>query len=83
MKKTKVIQIGTGLHGLEWIKAIIAMEDKVEFAAIADMSTDNLEKAKELLDGRPVPAFTDYKQALQETDANIALLITPLALTKS
>jgi predicted dehydrogenase len=53
------------------------MEDKVEFAAIADMSPDNLEKAKELLDGRPVPAFTDYKQALQETEADIALLITP------
>lgn len=77
MDKIRVIQIGTGLQGLYWINSIMAMEDKVEIVAIVDMSLENLERAKELLDGRAVPAFTDYKQALQETEADIALVVTP------
>ncbi|WP_261305177.1 Gfo/Idh/MocA family protein [Paenibacillus andongensis] len=76
MDKTRIIQIGTGLHGLHWIKTILSMED-VELGAIVDMSVDNLEMARSLLGGKPVPAYTDYNKALQETTADIAVVVTP------
>ncbi|GAA4860313.1 hypothetical protein GCM10023310_44460 [Paenibacillus vulneris] len=76
MDKARIIQIGTGLHGLHWITTILSTEE-VELAAIVDASTDNLEKAQPLLGGRAVPAYTDYNEALQETKADIAVVVTP------
>ncbi|WP_028611675.1 Gfo/Idh/MocA family protein [Paenibacillus harenae] len=71
MNKAKIIQIGTGLHGF------ILSTEEVELAAIVDMNADNLEKAQHLLGDKPIPAYSDYNKALQETKADIAVVVTP------
>lgn len=77
MTRMKAIQIGTGLHGLGWIKTMSALKEHVELTAIVDMNPDNLEKASQLLGDRSIPAYPDYKKALAETDADIAVIVTP------
>jgi predicted dehydrogenase len=78
MNRMKLILIGTGGFGQIWLNAIDGMEE-IELVAIADLSESNLVQAQNLLQGKGihVPSYRSPQQALAETLADIALLVTP------
>jgi predicted dehydrogenase len=71
-----VIQIGVGGFGKSWLKTVL-QEQEVELAAIVDVADENLEVAKQLLQGKVVPVFRDHHEALSKVKADAVMIITP------
>lgn len=72
----KIIQVGIGGFGISWLE-ILKNHQNVKLVAVVDVLEDNLTKAKEHLGEEGVNYFTDYEKAFEETNADVAVIITP------
>ncbi|WP_077624535.1 Gfo/Idh/MocA family protein [Sediminibacillus massiliensis] len=82
MEKIKVIQIGVGGFGQSWLE-ILRDYQQIEIVAVVDIFKQNLETAKSLLNNQSISFYQDHKQALQEKNADAAIIITPPQTHKS
>jgi predicted dehydrogenase len=75
-EKLNIGVIGCGGMANSHMKALLAMEqsDNVRIAAVCDIYTNRLEKAKELTGAQ---AFKNYKELLQKKDIDYVLIATP------
>lgn len=69
----KIAVVGTGIIGIEHLKAI-KMSDKLELVAICDL---NEERVKALAEEYGVPYFLNYKDIPNMTDAEAVILNLP------
>ncbi len=76
MDKIKFAVIGCGSIGMRHI-AVIDADSNAELVAICDI---NENKCRELSDLYGVPYFTDYRELLKNTDAEIVNICTPHGL---
>ena len=72
----KIAVVGTGIIGLEHLKAIKAI-DELELVAVCDV---NEEKVKIISEEYGVPYFLDYKEIPCKTDAEAVILNLPHGL---
>ena len=72
----KIAVVGTGIIGLDHLKAI-RKSDKLELVAICDI---NEEKVSALAEEYGVPYFLDYKEIPKKTDAEAVILNLPHGL---
>lgn len=75
-EKLNIGVIGCGGMANTHMEALLAMQqsDNVRIAAVCDIYTKRLEKAKELTGAQ---AFRNYKELLQEKDIDYVLIATP------
>jgi predicted dehydrogenase len=76
MERLRVIQVGVGGFGKEWLERIRDVKS-IDIVAVADIEQENLDGALEVLAGRSIPAYLSHEQAFSEVKADLALLITP------
>ncbi|MBS3765655.1 Gfo/Idh/MocA family oxidoreductase [Candidatus Bipolaricaulota bacterium] len=74
--KTKFLQVGLGVRGKQWAEVIRDNKD----SKLVGFVTRHLEKLKERaseIGFGSVPCFDDLDQAIEESDANVLVLVTP------
>ncbi|MFD0675626.1 MULTISPECIES: Gfo/Idh/MocA family protein [unclassified Paenibacillus] len=76
MERTRVIQVGVGGFGKEWLEGIKAVKS-IQIVAIVDVVQENLIEAIKVLGDANMPTYTSYEDAFDEVEADLALLITP------
>lgn len=72
----RCIQVGVGGFGNRWLDAI-GSTPSVRHAALVDIREDALQKALAKTGLDPDQAFTDCSRALEEVDADLALIVVP------
>ena len=72
----KIAVVGTGIIGIEHLKAIREIDD-LELVAVCDVNED---KVRSIADEYSVPYFLDYKDIPQKTDAEAVILNLPHGL---
>ena len=77
MKKIRVVQVGMGRMGNEWLKEVMASQE-VEFAGFVEIDDQIIEKrAKEHgLDRKKI--FKSLPEALRKVEADGLINVTPL-----
>lgn len=73
--KTKVLLLGLGFWGRNWME-LISRTDRVELAGVAG-SEEELVDVKEKYQLSDDMLFTDFKDAIRETDAQLAIVVIP------
>lgn len=71
----KVVQVGTGIRGRHWLEYLKAYPG-TECVAVVEPDAANLERAKPLLPAG-CKTFTDLASALEEVEADAALIASP------
>jgi predicted dehydrogenase len=74
----KIIQIGVGGFGNNWLNAI-AGNDAAEMVALVDLSEEALAAAREKYGWSRDSCYTDLSEALAKTEADLAVVVTPPA----
>jgi predicted dehydrogenase len=75
-KKLRVVQIGAGNFGQSWIQLLLNYPG-VELVSVADVFQSNLDRAKSAYNLENVAIFNDTDAALQQSNADMALIVTP------
>ena len=75
-EKIKIGVIGCGGMATSHMNALLKMQDtdNIEIAAVCDVYTNRLEKAKELTKAQ---SFKDYRKLLEQKDLDYVLIATP------
>ena len=68
--------IGTGMMGVEHIRNLLELP-QAEVVAICDTNKESLRRAAELLRGRNVQQFSDYRDVLEMKDIDVLVIATP------
>ncbi|MCU6793166.1 Gfo/Idh/MocA family oxidoreductase [Paenibacillus sp. WQ 127069] len=76
MERAKVIQVGVGGFGKNWIEGIKDVKS-IQIVAIVDVVQENLVEALKVLGDGNIPVYLSYEDAFREVKADLALLITP------
>jgi predicted dehydrogenase len=75
----KILQIGIGIRGGHWAQYVKDHPD-VEHVGFVDPDRAALDKARQLLGDQQCGYFTDLEQALAETRADAAVVVSPSRL---
>ncbi|CAG7626446.1 Gfo/Idh/MocA family protein [Paenibacillus allorhizosphaerae] len=77
MEKVRFLMIGVGGMGRSHIQKLLQVPE-AEIAALADPSEKSLEETKRRFPQlAEVPVYADYRQALEHTAADAAVIVTP------
>lgn len=76
--KHRILLLGLGFWARFWLK-VIEQTDNVELAGITG-SAEEIEKASEEFGISKSIMFTDYKEAIEKTDADIMVIVIPMSL---
>ena len=76
MEKLKLIHVGVGGWGASWV-GITASSPEFEVVGFVDVSSDNLRAAIEHHDLAEERCYTDLQTALEEQQADAAVIVTP------
>jgi predicted dehydrogenase len=78
MRKLRAIQVGVGGIGSEHLRSLLA-NDKFELVAVCDAYPRRPDVKEGLAKARQVgiPTFSDYRKALGEMEADVAIICTP------
>ena len=74
-----VIQVGVGGFGNCWLNVIKRHPERARFAALVDLSAENLAKAAALVGVPAENCFASFDEALRKVDANAVICVTPPA----
>jgi predicted dehydrogenase len=76
MERTRVIQVGVGGFGRNWLEGIKDVKS-IQIVALVDVVQENLDEALQVLGDSDMPVYLSYEDAFREVKADLALLITP------
>ena len=76
--KHRILLLGLGFWAHFWLK-VIEQTDQVELAGITG-SAEEIEKASKEYGISKSIMFTDYKEAIEKTDADIMVIVIPMSL---
>lgn len=78
----KLIQVGLGDFGLNWLKDILLKNNTVQLIGVVDKNDNLLNSAKELSGMEDVLIFNDLKDALAKLKPDFILNVTPPGIHK-
>ena len=73
----RVIQVGIGSQGKTWLRTLPDMPDKVQLAALVDVSTQALAEGRAILGQPDLPCFDSLEKALDGVQADAVMCVTP------
>lgn len=73
---TKIVQVGLGVRGAQWVKVIERTPD-CEIVSFVARNVDRLKRRADELGLGSVPCYNDLAQALDRHEADILLLVSP------
>jgi predicted dehydrogenase len=76
--KHKVLLLGLGFWGKNWLN-LIQKTDRCELAGVAGSTTEIEHACTQNGVDRKI-TFTDYKEAIDKTDADIAVIVIPAVM---
>ena len=72
----KLMLVGCGLRGRTWAR-IVKENPTCEIKAYVDISPEALERVRKETGDEEVPGYTDFNDALDKSDVDAAILVTP------
>ena len=73
----RIIQVGVAGYGATWLRTVPLLPERVEYAALVDVSPDALTRAREVLGTPDLPSFDRLESALAAVEADAVLCVVP------